>query len=43
MGPAGQLEFGSDEALRRVDRIDPTFSDWAKELAGKSRRQDTAP
>jgi hypothetical protein len=35
--------LGSDEALRRVERIDPSFSDWAKELASKARTQDTAP
>jgi hypothetical protein len=42
--PAGEApQLGSDEALRRVERIDPTFSDWAKELATKPRRQDAAP
>jgi hypothetical protein len=32
--PPGEApRLGSDETLRRVERIDPSFSDWAKELA----------
>jgi hypothetical protein len=42
--PPGEApQLGSDEALRRVERIDPSFTDWAKALANKPRRQDTAP
>jgi hypothetical protein len=42
--PPGEApRLGTDEALRRVERIDPSFGDWAKELATKPRRQDTAP
>jgi hypothetical protein len=42
--PRGEApRLGSDEALRRVERIDPSFGDWARELATKPRRQDTAP
>ncbi len=42
--PPGETpQFGSDEALRRVARIDPTFGYWAKGLATRPRRQDTAP
>jgi hypothetical protein len=42
--PPGEVpRLGTDEALRRVERIDPSFGDWAKELATKPRRQDTAP
>ena len=42
--PPGEApHLGSDEALRRVELIDPTFGDWAKELASKPRGQDTAP
>jgi hypothetical protein len=42
--PPGEVpRLGSDEALHRVERIDPSFGDWAKELAGKPRVQDSAP
>jgi hypothetical protein len=42
--PPGEApQLGSDEALRRVERIDPSFSEWAKELASKPRGQGTAP
>jgi hypothetical protein len=42
--PASEApRLGSDEALRRVERIDPSFSDWAEELASKARTQNTAP
>ncbi len=42
--PPGQApRLGSDEALRRIERIDPTFGDWAKELASKPRIEGTAP
>jgi hypothetical protein len=42
--PAGEApRLGSDEALHRVERIDPSFGDWAKELASKPRAEDTAP
>jgi hypothetical protein len=32
---------GSDEALRRVERIDPSFRDWANGLDRKARLRDT--
>lgn len=36
--PAGdEPHFGSDEALRRIELIDPSFRDWANGLAGKAR------
>jgi hypothetical protein len=39
--PAGQESaLGSEEVLRRVERIDPSFRDWANGLAGKARVQD---
>jgi hypothetical protein len=42
--PAGEApRLGSDEALRRVERIDASFGDWAKKLANKPRIQDSAP
>jgi hypothetical protein len=41
--PGDEPRLGGDEALRRVEQIDPSFSDWAKELAGKPRIQDNAP
>jgi hypothetical protein len=42
--PPGEApQLGSNEALRRIERIDPTFSDWAKHLSGKPRTRDTAP
>ena len=42
--PPGEApQLGSDEALRRVELIDPTFGDWAKELANKPRGRGTAP
>ena len=42
--PPGEApHLGSDEAVRRVERIDSSFSDWAKELASKPRIQETAP
>jgi hypothetical protein len=41
--PGASPQLGSDEALRRVARIDPTFGDWAKGLATSPRRQDIAP
>jgi hypothetical protein len=41
--PGKAPQFGSDEALRRIEQIDPSFGDWAKELARKARTQDTAP
>ena len=41
--PPGEApRLGSDEALRRVERIDPSFGEWAKELASKPRIQETA-
>jgi hypothetical protein len=41
--PVGEApNLGSDEALRRVERIDPSFRDWANGLAGKARVQDAA-
>lgn len=36
-------QLGSGEALRRMKRIDPSFDDWAKALAGKSRTHEMAP
>jgi hypothetical protein len=42
--PPGEApQLGSDETLRRIERIDPSFGDWAKVLASKPRIQDTAP
>jgi hypothetical protein len=41
--PGRAPRLGSDEALRRVEQIDPSFSGWAKELASKPRLQNTAP
>jgi hypothetical protein len=42
--PPGEApQLGSGEALRRMERIDPSFGEWAKELAGKARTQDTTP
>ena len=41
--PGKAPRLGSDEALRRVEQIDPSFAGWAKELASKPRRQDTDP
>jgi hypothetical protein len=42
--PPGEApRLGTDEALRRVERIDPSFGDWANELAIKARKHDTAP
>jgi hypothetical protein len=42
--PAGEApRVGSDEALRRVAKIDPSFGDWAIELAGKPRMPETIP
>lgn len=41
--PPGEApQLGSDEALRRIERIDPTFNEWAKKLATKPRKQDIA-
>jgi hypothetical protein len=41
--PPGEApRLGSDEALRRVEQIDPSFTGWATELASKPRIQDTA-
>jgi hypothetical protein len=41
--PREAPQLGSDEAPRRVAQIDPSFGDWAKELANKPRTQDAAP
>jgi hypothetical protein len=42
--PPGEApRVGTDEALHRVARIDPSFGEWANELAVKPRVQDAAP
>jgi hypothetical protein len=36
-------QLGTDETLRRIERIDPSFGEWAKTLASKPRTKDTTP